>query len=108
MKRWLHAEYREFHGYPRMMVCTNEDGTFLFLSRLDETSDDYLDYYEVYRIRPLTESDVCLSWFGLETQSLARLPDLPVNEFPFDVHERQFLAYDPIINILHGVDCQDD
>ena len=100
MTHWQHAEYRDFYGYPRMMVCTNGNGTFLFLSRFDEAVGAYRDYYEVYRIRPLTESEACLSWFGLETRALARLPDLPVAQFPFDTGKREFLAYDSIIQYL--------
>ena len=106
MAQWLHAEYRDFCDYPRMMVCTGDEGTFLFLSRFDETADEYLDYYEVYRIHPVTESAACLSWYGLETQALARLPNLPVREFPFDIRERRFLAYDPIIRFLQEDDSR--
>jgi hypothetical protein len=100
MPTWLHAEYRDFHDYPRAMVCTNARGTFLFLSRFDEAKHDYADHYEVYRIRPLPEGEACASWFGIETRALARLPDLPVHEFPFDVSARKFLPYDPIAALL--------
>jgi hypothetical protein len=56
----------------------------------------------VYRIPELRESELCASWFGLETRALARLPDIPVNEFPFDAATHRFLDYDPIAPLLGG------
>ena len=100
MARWLHAEYRDFHDFPRDMVCTNADGTYFFHSRFDAATGQYPDYYEVYRLPPLSEGETCLSWFGLEVRALARLPDLPVRAFPFDVARRMFLDYDPIESAL--------
>jgi hypothetical protein len=100
MADWIHAEYRDFDDIPRMMVCTNAQGTYLFQSRFDEAKDEYADTYEVYRIRPLSDSDACASWFGLETRALERLPDIPVGDFPFDVATRRFLPYDSIAPLL--------
>jgi hypothetical protein len=100
MTDWIHAEYRDFHDRPRMMVCTNAHGTYLFQSRFDERKDEFADTYEVYRIRPLSDSEACVSWFGLETRALERLPDIPVGDFPFDVATRRFLPYDPIAALL--------
>jgi hypothetical protein len=102
MARWLHAEYRDFHDVPRAMVCRNEFGTFYFLSHFDTENEEYAGHYEVYRIPELRESDLCASWFGLETRALARLPDIPVNEFPFDAATHRFLDYDPIAPLLGG------
>ena len=96
MTEWLHAEFRDFDGVPRAMVCTSERGTYYFVSRFDAESGGFRDWYEVYRIDPMEEGEVCLSWFGLETRARERLPDLPVAEFPFDVAARQFLPYDSI------------
>ncbi|MGH8251543.1 MAG: hypothetical protein ACREVI_12740 [Steroidobacteraceae bacterium] len=100
MARWLHAEYRDFHDFPRVMVCTNADGTYLFSSPFDPASGRYADYYEVYRLPAMSESETCLSWFGLETRALERLPDLPVRAFPFDTARREFLEYDSIRSAL--------
>lgn len=100
MTDWLEAEYRDFDGVPRAMLCTGRRGTYYFLSRLDGARDTWSDVYEVYRIRPMGEGEVCLSWFGLETRALQRLPDIPVRSFPFDVTARSFLPYDPIIAML--------
>lgn len=97
---WLHAEYRDFDGVPRAMLCTSARGTFYFLSRLDTNRGDYSDAYEVYRIHPPGESEVCQSWFGLETRALERLPDIAVRSFPFDLAARVFLPYDSIASKL--------
>jgi len=100
MADWIHAEYRDFEDVPRRMVCTNAQGTFFFWSRFDDGNAAYADYYEVYRIRPLSDSEACASWFGLETRALERLPDTPLGDFPFDVAARRFLSYDPIATLL--------
>ena len=97
---WLHAEYRDFDGVPRAMLCTGRHGTYYFLSRLDSARGDYADAYEVYRMRPMGEGETCLSWFGLETRALERLADIPVRDFPFDARARAFLPYDPILELL--------
>jgi hypothetical protein len=100
MATWLAAEYRDFDGFPRTMVCTNARGTYFFKSPLDPDRNAYLDHYEVYRIRPLPEGEACLSWFGLETRALERLVDIPVRDFPFDRAARKFLPYDAIAPLL--------
>jgi len=100
MTDWLHAEYRDFDGAPRAMLCTGRHATYYFLCRFDAARDAYDDVYEVYRIQPMGEGEVCLSWFGLETGARERLPDLPVGDFPFDVAARQFLPYDSIASKL--------
>lgn len=100
MTDWLEAEYRDFDGVPRAMLCTGRHATYYFLCRFDAARDAYDDVYEVYRIRPMGEGEVCLSWFGLETRALQRLPDIPVRSFPFDVTARAFLPYDPIVTML--------
>lgn len=100
MKRWLHAEYRDFDGSPRAMLCTSAKGTYFFLSRFDASRGAYSDDYEVYRLRPMGEGDACQSWFGLETRAIERLADVPVRDFPFDASSRRFLPYDPIASCL--------
>lgn len=100
MAQWFHAEYRDFHDFPRMMVCTGTPGTFLFNSRLDPATGEYSDNYEVYRLPAMRGSETCASWFGLETRALERLADLPVRSFPFDVSRRVFLEHDSIASLL--------
>jgi hypothetical protein len=100
MTVWRHAEYRDFEGAPRAMLCTGTRGSYYFLCRFDAGRGAWSDSYEVYRIRPPGESETCLSWFGLETRARERLPDIPVGDFPFDVAAREFLPYDSIASIL--------
>ncbi len=100
MKDWRRAEYRDFDGVPRAMLCTGRRGTYYFLSRLDHARGEYGDNYEAYRLPPMGEGETCLSWFGLETRALERLPDIQVRNFPFDVAARVFLPYDSIAGIL--------
>ena len=102
MSQWVQAEYRDFYDVPRMMVCSSANDTFLFMSRLDPNLDDYLDYYEVYRLPPTRDSATCASWFGIETRAIERLSDLPIHEFPFDTARRTFLSYDSIEWLLRG------
>ena len=94
--RWLEAEYRDFNGVPRTMLCSGAAGTFLFCSRFDPAQDRYRDYYEVYRLPALSAGEPCASWFGLETRAIEHLDDLPVTDFPFDAERRVFLPYDPL------------
>lgn len=101
MTDWLQAEYRDFDGVPRAMLCTTVGGScFYFVSRFDTRSGAWSDSYETYRVRPLGEGEACQSWFGLETRARQRLPDIPVRDFPFDGAARAFLPYDSIASIL--------
>jgi len=101
---WFQAEYRDFDGVPRSLLCTGASGTFFFLSRFDAASSAYAGHYEVYRLRPMPEGAPCASWFGLETDAIERLVDLPVRDFPFDPARRKFLPYDSILTLLQGRD----
>jgi hypothetical protein len=100
MPEWLHAEYRDFDGVPRAMLCTSARGCYYFLSRFDAAGGRYSGTYEAYRIRPPGEGEACQSWFGLESRAEERLPDIPVDGFPFDPVARRFLAYDAIASVL--------
>ncbi len=100
MPEWLHAEYRDFDGAPRAMLCTSARGCYYFLSRFDAARGAYSDVYEAYRVLPPGEGEACQSWFGLEARAQERLPDIPVGSFPFDPVARRFQPYDAIATIL--------
>jgi hypothetical protein len=100
VSEWINAEYRDFDGVPRAMLCTTRTGTYYFLSRFDASRGGYSDSYEAWRLPPMGEGETCLSWFGLETRAIERLPDIPLREFPFDVTARKFLPYDAIASTL--------
>lgn len=98
--KWIHAEYRDFHDRPRAMLCVGHEGTFYFLCPFDDDKDDFADHYKAFRLPPLSEGQVCESWFGLETRAVECLEDIPVSSFPFDVESRAFLDYEPIRHLL--------
>jgi hypothetical protein len=100
MAQWDFAEYRDFYDVPRMILARCDLGTFLFYSRFDNVTDEYADYYDVYRMAHLSSEDVSGSWIGFETRALRRLDKLSVGDFPFDVAHRKFLDYDPIFPLL--------
>ena len=52
--------YREFWDFPRMVIATSAEGTFLFWSRFDEALDDYVDHYEVWRMPELAAADLAV------------------------------------------------
>ena len=100
MTDWLQAEYRDFDTVPRAMLCRSAKGTYFFLSRFDASRGAYPHTYEAYQLPPMSEGEVCQSWFGLETRAIQRLPDIRVSDFPFDVTTRRFLPYDAIASSL--------
>ncbi len=101
MTDWLHAEYRDFDVVPRAMLCTSARGTYYFVSPIRRRARRATPTRtRSFRIRPMGEGEACLSWFGLETRALERLPDIRVREFPFDVAARAFLPYDSIASML--------
>jgi hypothetical protein len=58
MSSWSNIHYREFWDFPRMVIATSAEGTFLFWSRFDEALDDYVDHYEVWRMPELAAADL--------------------------------------------------
>lgn len=94
MSCWTDIHYREFWDLPRMVVATGPDGTFLFWSRFDEELDEYIDHYEVWRMPPLSESDLSGSWVGLERKALERMPDIPLRGLPFTITSTNARSHD--------------
>ena len=85
MDEWTDIQYRDFYDVPRMIVARKGEEARLFYSRFDEQSDEYLDFYAVYRMPLLSETELDGSWVGLEDQALERLDDLPIHDLPFSV-----------------------
>jgi hypothetical protein len=88
MSEWFAISYREFWDVPRAVIARRGSDTFFFDSRFDESLDDYLDHYQVWRLPPLTEEQFNGSWIGLEKIALERLPDIGLRELPFEVTSR--------------------
>ena len=94
MPQWTFQAYRDFWDVPRMVVATNESGTYLFHSRFDDGLDDYIDYYEVHELPPLSVVELQGSWAALPARSLRRLTDVPLRELPFEITRREFRDFD--------------
>jgi hypothetical protein len=94
MNQWLFQAYREFWDVPRMVVARNQERTYLFYSRFDDTIDDYIDHYEVFEIPTLTDDDLQGSWVDFPSKALARLEDVPLRQLPFDITRQEFRDYD--------------
>jgi hypothetical protein len=94
MPQWSFQAYREFWDVPRMVVATNESGTYLFHSRFDETLDEYIDHYEVHQLPPLSANELQGSWADLPSRSLKRLDDVPLRQLPFEITRPDFRDFD--------------
>jgi hypothetical protein len=88
MPKWSFQAYRQFYDVPRMVIATNEVGTFLFHSRFDDALDDYIDHYEVHELPPLSAEELQGTWADLPKRSLRRLANVPLRELPFKVKRR--------------------
>ncbi|MCL6712956.1 hypothetical protein M8R20_38900 [Pseudomonas sp. R2.Fl] len=88
MSDWSTIAYRDFWDVPRMIVARRGEETFLFYSRFDEELDDFISYYEVWRMPWLEEGDLRGSWEGLELWALERMPDIGLRELPFSFVQR--------------------
>jgi hypothetical protein len=71
-----------------MIVATDGSRTVLFYSHFDDALDDYVDYYACYALPALSADELQGSWVGLENRALDRLPDIPLNELPFELPRR--------------------
>ena len=87
-RKWKILGTREFWDLPRMIVASRGEELVLFYSRFCDDRDDYNDYYERYRLPSLSTEDLTGTWEGLEDRAIERLPDLPLNELPFDWTDR--------------------
>jgi hypothetical protein len=54
MPKWSFQKDWDFWDVPRMIVATNESGTYLFYSRFDDALDDYVDHFEVHKLPQLS------------------------------------------------------
>ena len=94
MAKWSFQAYRDFWDLPRMVVATNETGTYLFHSRFDDALDEYIDHYEVYELPSLTAAELQGSWVDLLGRALKRLADIPLQELPFDETRRKLRDFE--------------
>jgi hypothetical protein len=97
MSDWSGITYREFWDVPRMVIARRGAGTYLFHSRFDESLDDYIDHYEVWRMPSLTADELRQSWVGLELRALERLPNIGLQQLPFEVTSRNSVDIDVVL-----------
>jgi len=88
MQKWSDIQYRDFYDVPRIVVARQGEELFLFRSRFDDSNDEYVDYYEVYRMPVLAADELNGSWVGLEQRALAKLENIPLDGLPFSVTRR--------------------
>ena len=95
MARWSSIVYREFYEVPRRVVARDASGTYFFWCRFVEAHDDYRDFYDVYRMPPLTDQELRGSWVGLENRALEHLGSMATHSLSFD-SERPALDLDAL------------
>ncbi len=88
MAPWSIIASREFWDVPRMIMATDGTNTFLFHSHFDDSLDDYVDFYACYVMPVLSTEELEGTWVGLENRALDRLPNVPLNELPFELPRR--------------------
>lgn len=88
MSEWQVVACREFWDVPRSIVARRGDDLYFFDSRFDDALDDYLGYYEVWRLPPLDVSCLSGTWAGLERRAVERLPNVGLRELPFELSSR--------------------
>ena len=88
MPRWSSIVYREFFDVPRRLVAWDESCTYFFWSRFVEADDDYRDFYDVYRMPPLSDQELRGSWVGLEKRATEHLGTIPTRSLSFDAKRR--------------------
>ena len=85
MTDWSHIQYRGFHDVPRVIIALRGKDMYLFDSRFDDDTDEYLDHYEVWRLPVLSPEQLAGSWVGIERHAVERLSDVGLNDLPFHV-----------------------
>jgi hypothetical protein len=76
--------YREFYDIPRIFYLYYRDKNFLFDCPFSEEIDDYPDYYIIYLMPKLSDSDLIGSWKYLPEKAIKTIGTIPVNKVKFD------------------------
>ncbi len=82
------------HRKQRVLGCPendNGDGRNEYLpfsQPFDDSLDDYVDFYACYVMPVLSTEELEGTWVGLENRALDRLPNVPLNELPFELPRR--------------------
>ena len=90
MTRWAAIQYRDFWDQPLIFLLNDGGRTFLFDCPFDDTTEDYLDAYQVHLMPDLHENDLSGSWAELYQKSLTELGTVPIADVKFDPTKRLF------------------
>jgi hypothetical protein len=85
-QNWTDVDYREYWDAPRAILARLGDNWYFFNSRFDDSLDEYIGHYEVWRMPNLTIDQREKSWESIVDLALERLPNIGLNELPFVVH----------------------
>ena len=89
MNDWASIQYKGFWDVPIIFLFSHEGEMFLFDCPFDETSEDYVDHYNVYNLTPdLDLATLPMDWTKLHLQATRCLGKIPVRSVQFDESHR--------------------
>lgn len=86
---WAPIRYRDLWDVPRIFLMQHEGHTFLFDCEFDESTEDFRDTFQIYRMPELDESELAGSWELLTERALQSLGTVPVTAVCFDPTRRK-------------------
>ena len=89
MQRWIPIRHRDFWDVPRIFLAADRGSLFLFDCPFDEETEDYPDYYLVYLLPDLADTELQGSWADLSAQATRFLGRVPISQVLFDESRRQ-------------------
>jgi hypothetical protein len=89
MSMWCPIKYRGFNDIPLIFLTVHSNGTYLFdCPFLDDVEDD-ADFYRVYLMPEMQESDLPKDWTTLAAKATRFLGEVPKAKVRFDSTRRQ-------------------
>ncbi len=82
-------QYRDFWNVPRNFVTSYWGRPLLFDCPLDDETEDFPDFYNVYLLPPLTPEELAGSWEDLHTRAITSLGQVPISQVRFDPTKRR-------------------
>ena len=91
---WTPFQYRDFWDVPRVLVASYGNDFLLLSCRFDDELDEYLDTYEVYRLKEYDSTQFEGSWKGIEELASDQLGRIAVRDIEFDESRRRQINLD--------------
>jgi hypothetical protein len=91
MTRWSAITYREFWDVPHNFVFEDGGLTWYFECPFDSETEDFADYYLVYRMPSLNADDLNGSWANLFERAISEVGRISKLDVRFDPTKRQFV-----------------